>query len=54
MEQYKGSVESYNALPFVFREALRRTYELSDEPLPSKLEELLHRLPDATQHEQSA
>jgi hypothetical protein len=51
MEQFRGNAESHNPMPSVFREALRRTYELSDEPLPSKLEQLLRRLPDATQRE---
>jgi hypothetical protein len=51
MEQYRGNAESRNPMPSVFRQELRRMYEVRDEPLPSRLEQLLLRLPDAAQPE---
>jgi hypothetical protein len=41
-------VAGRNPMPSVFREALRRTYEPNDEPLPPQLEELVLRFQEAT------
>jgi hypothetical protein len=47
MEQFGRYVHRDNPILSVFREELRRRYELCDEPLPKRLEELVHRLADA-------
>ena len=46
METFEN-IAGRNPIPSVFREALVRTYETCDEPLSSRLEELLARLPQA-------
>jgi hypothetical protein len=46
-----GYVLGRNPMPSVFRDGLRKTYELCDEPLPPRLQALVHQLREVVQEE---
>jgi hypothetical protein len=53
MERF-GDIDGRDPMPIVFGRVLRRTYELRDGPLPTRLEELLQRLGTLTDDDLAA